>query len=72
MAFSADNRQIVSGSRDKTIKLWNTLGKLWNTLGARAAVQPSFLGTSQRLAFSATKRAVLGHLLPPRGGCCVM
>lgn len=26
MAFSSDNRQIVSGSRDKTIKLWNTLG----------------------------------------------
>ncbi len=26
MAFSADNRQIVSGARDKTIKLWNTLG----------------------------------------------
>jgi len=27
VAFSADNRQIVSGSRDKTIKLWNTLVK---------------------------------------------
>lgn len=26
VAFSADNRQIVSGSRDHTIKLWNTLG----------------------------------------------
>jgi len=26
VAFSADNRQIVSGSRDRTIKLWNTLG----------------------------------------------
>ena len=26
VAFSADNRQIVSGARDKTIKLWNTLG----------------------------------------------
>lgn len=26
-AFSVDNRQIVSGSRDKTIKLWNTLGE---------------------------------------------
>ncbi|KAI9062937.1 guanine nucleotide binding protein beta subunit [Trametes sanguinea] len=25
--FSADNRQIVSGSRDRTIKLWNTLGE---------------------------------------------
>ena len=27
VAFSADNRQIVSGSRDKTIKLWNTLAQ---------------------------------------------
>ncbi|VDP56661.1 unnamed protein product [Schistosoma mattheei] len=26
VAFSADNRQIVSGSRDKTARLWNTLG----------------------------------------------
>lgn len=26
VSFSADNRQIVSGARDKTIKLWNTLG----------------------------------------------
>jgi guanine nucleotide-binding protein subunit beta-2-like 1 protein len=26
VSFSADNRQIVSASRDRTIKLWNTLG----------------------------------------------
>ena len=26
VSFSADNRQIVSGSRDRTIKLWKTLG----------------------------------------------
>ena len=26
VSFSADNRQIVSGARDKSIKLWNTLG----------------------------------------------
>jgi len=26
VAFSTDNRQIVSGSRDNSIKLWNTLG----------------------------------------------
>jgi WD40 repeat protein len=26
VSFSADNRQIVSGSRDRAIKLWNTLG----------------------------------------------
>jgi guanine nucleotide-binding protein subunit beta-2-like 1 protein len=28
VAFSADNRQIVSGSRDRKINLWNTLGQL--------------------------------------------
>jgi guanine nucleotide-binding protein subunit beta-2-like 1 protein len=27
VAFSADNRQIVSGSRDRSIKVWNTLGQ---------------------------------------------
>lgn len=27
VAFSADNRQIISSSRDKTIRLWNTLGE---------------------------------------------
>jgi WD40 repeat protein len=27
VCFSPDNRQIVSSSRDKTIKLWNTLGE---------------------------------------------
>jgi len=27
VAFSIDNRQIVSASRDRTIKLWNTLGE---------------------------------------------
>ena len=27
VSFSPDNRQIVSGSRDKTIKVWNTLGE---------------------------------------------
>ena len=27
VAFSVDNRQIVSGSRDKSIKLWNTIGE---------------------------------------------
>ena len=33
VAFSADNRQIVSGSRDKTIKLWNTVGDCKFTYG---------------------------------------
>ena len=32
VAFSADNRQIVSGSRDRTLKLWNTVGKCQYTL----------------------------------------
>lgn len=27
VAFSSDNRQIVSASRDRSIKLWNTLGE---------------------------------------------
>ena len=35
VAFSADNRQIVSGSRDKTIKLWNTLGVCKYTIQVR-------------------------------------
>jgi WD40 repeat protein len=34
VAFSVDNRQIVSGSRDQTIKLWNTLGVCKYTIGA--------------------------------------
>merc|ERR1712065_111474 len=32
VAFSADNRQIVSGARDKSIKLWNTLGQCKYTI----------------------------------------
>ena len=32
VAFSADNRQIVSASRDKTIKLWNTLAECKYTI----------------------------------------
>ena len=32
VAFSADNRQIVSGSRDKSIKLWNTLAQCKYTI----------------------------------------
>lgn len=32
VAFSADNRQIVSGSRDRSIKLWNTLGQCKYTI----------------------------------------
>ncbi|KAJ8972430.1 hypothetical protein NQ317_012448 [Molorchus minor] len=32
VAFSVDNRQIVSGSRDRTIKLWNTLAECKYTI----------------------------------------
>lgn len=37
VAFSADNRQIVSASRDKTIKLWNTLGQCKYTIMVKSA-----------------------------------
>lgn len=33
VAFSSNNRQIVSGSRDKTLKIWNTLGECKATFG---------------------------------------
>jgi guanine nucleotide-binding protein subunit beta-2-like 1 protein len=32
VAFSADNRQIVSASRDRSLKIWNTLGKCQYTM----------------------------------------
>merc|ERR1712228_49327 len=32
VAFSTDNRQIVSGSRDKSINVWNTIGALKHTM----------------------------------------
>jgi len=32
VAFSADNRQIVSGSRDNKLKVWNTLGECKYTI----------------------------------------
>ena len=35
VSFSADNRQIVSGARDKTIKLWNTLGDCKYTISEK-------------------------------------
>jgi WD40 repeat protein len=38
VAFSADNRQIVSGARDKTIKLWNTLGECKYTIQVCSAL----------------------------------
>lgn len=38
VAFSADNRQIVSGSRDRTIKLWNTLAHCKHTIAVRLII----------------------------------
>ena len=34
VAFSADNHQIISGSREKTSKLWSTLGECKYTIAA--------------------------------------
>ncbi len=57
VAFSADNRQIVSGSRDKKIKLWNTLAQCKHTI--EEVWSPSMLAslvhlrTSARVVFSA-------------------
>ena len=43
VAFSADNRQIVSASRDKTIKLWNTLGVCKYTISVMLHVLQKYL-----------------------------
>lgn len=43
VAFSVDNRQIVSGSRDKTIKLWNTLAECKYTIQVRCDFALLFL-----------------------------
>ena len=43
VAFSADNRQIVSASRDKTIKLWNTLGQCKYTIMVRNDCRGKFV-----------------------------
>ena len=48
VAFSVDNRQIVSGSRDKTIKLWNTLGE------CKYTIQEQEAGDFTRQIFSST------------------
>lgn len=54
VAFSADNRQIVSGSRDKTIKLWNTLGVCKYTI--QVSVEPCFANlVDQTLIFNSLK-----------------
>ena len=45
VAFSGDNRQIISASRDKTIKLWNTLGQCKYTI----TVTLKFLGVSLKI-----------------------
>ena len=47
VAFSADNRQIVSGSRDHTIKLWNTLGVCKYTIQVRGVVPGKSMGVCE-------------------------
>ena len=37
VSFSPDNRQIVSGSRDKTIKIWNSMGECKATFDDNAS-----------------------------------
>merc|ERR1712195_287126 len=39
VALSVDNRQIVSASRDKSIKLWNTLGECKYTIGEQGGAE---------------------------------
>jgi hypothetical protein len=43
VAFSADNRQIVSAARDHTIKLWNTLGVCKYTIQVRVKLIHQFV-----------------------------
>ena len=62
MAFSADNRQIVSGSRDKTIKLWNTLGEAHSVLECAGLKQASVVVGRAR----AGCRPAAAHSLPGR------
>ena len=70
VAFSADNRQIVSGSRDHTIKLWNTLGVCkytiqvcWLVCWCVACVQSSFLSPfSHRMTVTLTGSVVFVSL----------
>lgn len=51
VAFSSDNRQIVSGSRDKTIKLWNTLGVCKYTVQVTEGTCRNFSPTLLNLGF---------------------
>jgi WD40 repeat protein len=48
VAFSADNRQIVSGSRDKKIKLWNTLAQCKHTI----VVKQSYFAVPIQIKFA--------------------
>lgn len=57
VAFSSDNRQIVSGSRDKTIKLWNTLGV------CKYTVQVSWGKRRHKTRLHTPKRNLLGLVL---------
>jgi WD40 repeat protein len=52
VAFSADNRQIVSASRDRTIKLWNTLGECKYTIGGDHGASEGHTGWVSCVRFS--------------------
>ncbi|WZZ77651.1 hypothetical protein YC2023_098223 [Brassica napus] len=45
MEFSTDNRQIVSASRDGTIKLWNTLGECKYTISDQGEGHKDWMNT---------------------------
>merc|ERR1712108_92124 len=49
-AFSADNRQIISGSRDRSLKLWNILGECKATIGSEKANSHTEWGSCVRFS----------------------
>merc|ERR1712207_106761 len=72
VAFSADNRQIVSAARDKTIKLWNTLAQCKYTIQEDG--HQDWVST---VRFSPNKTNHIGHTgylntvtLSPDGSLC--
>ena len=71
-AFSAENRQIVSGSRDKTVKLWNTLEgfarvcyfRMDNVCGRAFSVYRKFLNLSNMLLITNAAVVTLQYVMP--------
>ena len=67
VAFSADNRQIVSGSRDKSIKLWNTLGVCKYTIQVGFQLSHYFIFISSRTTGPiSTKHGTKHPLVKPK------